>query len=110
VCAQYSRPAGVTFCFQICEYSIEPAVPNRACNLLAKDPDRSLSPNKSKEVWPQIAIIRVAETLSSKAVGLAGTRPGPYRFGPAPPGEIKGKAPPPDPGEEMTLVKSGKVV
>jgi hypothetical protein len=28
-CAQYNRPNGVAFIFQVCRYSIEPTVANR---------------------------------------------------------------------------------
>jgi len=46
VCAQYHRPAGVAFRFQVSAYSIEPAVPNRCFNLLAKDILRAALPDK----------------------------------------------------------------
>jgi hypothetical protein len=35
VCAKYGRPAGVAFRFQVCKYSIEPALANRSFNLLS---------------------------------------------------------------------------
>jgi hypothetical protein len=52
VCAQYNRPTGVTFSFQVCEYSIEPSVPNRAFNLLPKDCVRAALADKPKPFGP----------------------------------------------------------
>jgi hypothetical protein len=57
VCAQYDRPAGVAFSLQVCEYSIEPSVPNRACNLLAKDALRATLADEPEHFRPEVAIV-----------------------------------------------------
>ena len=64
MCAQYSRPAGVAFCLQVCRYSIEPPVPNRACNLFPKDVLRLALADEIEEDWPQVAFVFVSKSFA----------------------------------------------
>jgi hypothetical protein len=54
---QYCRPAGVVFCFQVCEDSIEPRLLYRVCNLLAKDDCRLMLLDEPEESGPQVALV-----------------------------------------------------
>ena len=64
MCAQYGRPAGVAFCFQVCRYSIEPSVTNRACNLLAKDMLRAALADEIEEHGPEVAFVGLGESFA----------------------------------------------
>jgi hypothetical protein len=72
VCAQYRRPAGVAFAFQVSKYKIEPAVPNRAFNLLSKHCFRAALSNKPVELGPKVALVGVSFLLSGEAERLTG--------------------------------------
>ncbi len=63
VCAQYDRPAGVAFSLQVCEYSIEPTVPNRTRNLLAKDDARAALADEPEHVGPEMTLVAGAFPL-----------------------------------------------
>ena len=103
VCAQYCRPAGVAFRFQVCRYSIEPTFSNRACNLLPKDNVRAALADKVEEHGPQVALVGLAELLACVAEGLAGTGAGPNRSSCGPVGKLQGVTPSADSGEEVAL-------
>jgi len=66
VCAQYDRPAGVAFAFQVCEYSIEPSVPNRACNLLTNDAVRAALADEPEHLRPQVPFVARAFPLACR--------------------------------------------
>lgn len=103
MCAQYGRPAGVTFCFQVCRYSIEPAVTNRACNLLPKDVLRSALADEIKEHRPEVAFVSLGESFACGAERLTGTASCPHGMVCGPACELEGSRPSADSGEEMTL-------
>ena len=109
VCSQYGRPAGVAFAFQVCRYSIEPALADRACNLLAKDQLRAALADEPEERGPEVARVGVTESFAGVAVRLAGAASGPKRSGWINSGELKREAPAADSGEEMALCESMEV-
>ena len=106
MCAQYGRPAGVAFCLQVCRYSIEPAVANRACNLFPKDMLRAALADEVKEDGPEVAFVLLRESFACIAEWLAGARACPNRSICWPSGKLQGKAPSADSGKEMTLDES----
>jgi hypothetical protein len=57
VCAQYDRPAGVAFSFQIREYSVEPTVANRTFNLFAKDNPRMALADEPEHFRPEMPLV-----------------------------------------------------
>jgi hypothetical protein len=110
VCAQYVRPAGVAFSFQVSEYSIEPAVPNRCFNLLSKDNCRAALADEPEHFGPEVAGVGSALLLARRAEWLTGARACPNRSSVIPSGEPESVGPAADSGEEMALGKSGKVI
>ncbi len=108
VCAQYRRPAGVTFILQVCEYSIEPPEPNRSFNLFAKDCVRATLSDEPKPRRPEMPFISAGRSLSRGAEGLTGTTSCPNRS--VPPGEPEGEGPSADACEEVRLLVSSKVI
>ena len=52
VCSQYDSPEGVVRSLQVCSYSIEPTVPDGACNLLTKDCVRATLADETEEGGP----------------------------------------------------------
>jgi hypothetical protein len=109
VCAQYCRPEGVTFRFQVCRNSIEPAVSNRCLNLLAKDDSRAALADEPKPVRPKVPCVVRTFAFSGCAVRLAGAGAGPNRPICGPSGKLEGVVPPTDPGEEMATVVPSEV-
>jgi hypothetical protein len=109
VCAQYGRPAGVTFSFQVCRYSIEPTVPNRACNLLPKDIFRAALADEIEEHGPEVALVGLGEPFAGCAERLAWAASCPRRTVCGPSCELEGKAPSTDSREEVALGVSSKV-
>jgi len=107
VCAQYRRPAGVTFRFQVCENSIDPSEPNRSLNLFAKDCVRATLADKPKPVRPKMSLVSASALSPCGAEGLAGARACPNRS--LVTGKSEGVRPAADPGEEMTLFVSGEI-
>ena len=71
VCAKYRRPAGVTFSFQVCEYSIEPPAANRRLNLFSKYRWRAALADEPIQLGPEVAGILVAEPFSRQRLRLA---------------------------------------
>jgi hypothetical protein len=63
VCAQYRRPAGVAFSFQVSLYSIEPPLPNRSFNLLTKDCVRAALADEIEEDGPEMTGVGLCETF-----------------------------------------------
>lgn len=106
VCAQYDRPDGVAFRFQVCRYSVEPAVPNSVLHLLANNSLRAALADEPEEGGPEVAGIGVPEPASGDGVGLAGAASGPDSVG-GPKSTVKaGKGPPSDSAEGVELVVS----
>ena len=79
MCAQYRVPAGVAFSFQVCSYSIEPTVANRAFNLLAKDALRAALADEIKEHGPEVPLVGLGESFTGVAEWLAWATPCPNR-------------------------------
>jgi hypothetical protein len=71
VCAKYRRPAGVTFTFQVCTYSIEPTMPNRACNLFSNNRCRSALADEIEESWPEVPLVVDSALFSGAGEWLA---------------------------------------
>jgi len=109
VCPQYRRPAGVAFSFQVCEYSIEPAEPNRSLNLLTKHCCRSALADEPGELGPEVAFVGVAAPLACAGERLAGAGAGPDAGLLVESGPAKSQGPAGDAAEEVALVVSGKV-
>jgi hypothetical protein len=57
-------------CFQVSEYSIEPAKPILARNLLSKDDWRAALADEAVELRPEVAVVSGAESLAGGAEGL----------------------------------------
>lgn len=93
VCAQYRSPDGVTFSLQVCTNSIEPAVANRALNLLAKHALRATLAEVAEPYRPQVALVCGSPALAGAGVGLAGATARPNRSVGGPPGEGEGDLP-----------------
>ncbi len=110
MCAQYGRPAGVAFCFQVCRYSIEPTVPNRACNLLPKDMLRAALADEIEEGGPQVALVFLGESFPGAAERLARTRARPGWLICWPTCELQGERPSANTGEEVALRKLSQIV
>jgi hypothetical protein len=55
VCAQYDRPDGVAFRFQVCLKTVEPAVANRGFHLLSNDDWRAADLEEVKPLGPEVA-------------------------------------------------------
>jgi hypothetical protein len=114
VCAQYHRPDGVRFSLQICRNSVEPPVPSRVRNLLAKDRDRAALADEPKPRRPKVPCVAGALLLAGGAVALAGTTARPNRSVIGPAGESERVTPAANAGEEVALgeaadVRSGNV-
>ena len=71
VCAHNDRPAGVTFSFQVCEYSIKPPVPNRSFNLLPNNDDRLAGFDELEKDGPEMAFVVNTFTLPGAGERLA---------------------------------------
>jgi hypothetical protein len=110
VCAQYRRPAGVTFSFQVCENSIDPSEANRSRNLFAKDCVRATLADEPKPLRPQMPCVSTAALSAGITEGLAGTGAGPNRSSCRPSGEGEGVVPSGNTGEEMAAAIPGNVI
>jgi hypothetical protein len=110
VCAQYCRPDGVAFSFHVCANSIEPTEPNRAFNLFAKHAFRAALADEPGKYRPEVAVVGCAFALAGGGEGLAGARACPNRSVAGPAGPLQCERPSADPGEEVALVESGKVI
>jgi hypothetical protein len=109
VCAEYDRPNGVAFSLQVCRYSIEPPVPNRAFNLLAKDAARATLADEPEHVGPEVAVVGLRLLLPGGAEGLAGAGAGPDGSVVGPSSESKSEGPTPDASKKMYLGEPFKV-
>lgn len=98
---QYRRPAGVTFRFQVSEYSIDPSVSNRSRNLLSKDRCRMTLADNPKPRRPEMSTIIAGLPFSRDREGLTGTGSCPNRPICRPLRELKREFPSGDSGKEM---------
>ena len=104
VCSQYNRPAGVTFCFQVCEYSIEPTVANSSRHLLSKDRCRSALADEPEHLGPEVSFVFLAFPLARLRERLARTTAGPTLASCGPAGQVESVLPSADAGEKVNAV------
>jgi hypothetical protein len=108
--AGIDRPEGVTRCFQVSRYKVEPSKAVLRCNLLAKDDWRIRLLDEPMEGGPQVPLVIKPAAFACRAERLAWAGSGPDRFVVGPSGLSEGERPDADAGEPMALNKSGKVV
>jgi hypothetical protein len=108
--AGINRPDGVVRSFQVSVYKVEPTEAVLACNLLAKDDVRAALRDEAEEVGPEVSLVVEASTLACGAERLTWARTGPNRTLVTPPGAAQGVAPDADPGEEVALGVTTKVI
>jgi hypothetical protein len=101
--AQIRHPNGVSRCFQVSAYSVEPAEAVLARNLLSKDNWRMALGDEAIELGPEVTLVGKSCSLSGGAEGLARTRAGPDGPVVGPSCETEGVGPDADPGEEVVL-------
>jgi hypothetical protein len=106
--AQIARPEGVTRVFHVSRYKIDPFESTR--NLLSKDDWRAALVNEPEPDGPEVSFIVKAFLLSCGAEGLARATARPDGAVVGPSGAAQGVAPDADPGEEVTLVETKKVI
>jgi hypothetical protein len=109
VCAQYDRPNGVVFAFQVCAYSIEPSVAHCAFNLLAKDDVRAALRDEIEPDRPEVPFVGSASASAGGAERLAGAGAGPHGPVVGPAGKAQRQRPTAEASKEMALVKPCKV-
>jgi hypothetical protein len=110
VCAQYLRPAGVTFRFQVCENSIEPPEPNRSLDLFAKDSVRATLADEPKPCRPEMSVVSASALFAGAGEGLTGATTCPNRSSVIPSGEAQRVGPAAKAAKEMALPVAGEVV
>jgi hypothetical protein len=107
--AEIDRPDGVTRCFQVSVYSVEPSKAVLARNLLSKDDWRAALADETEPGGPEVPLVAEASTLSGGAEGLAGAASGPDGSVVGPSRETEGVAPDSDPSESMELRRGGNL-
>jgi hypothetical protein len=100
---QYGRPAGVALALQVSENSVEPAVLDCACNLLAKDCCRVALRDKPEPGGPQVALVGRTPSLPGSGERLTGAGAGPGGNVVHDAGKPERAAPATDAGEEVAL-------
>jgi len=108
--AGIDRPDGVARSFQVSVYKVEPTEAVLACNLLAKDDVRAALRDEAEEVGPEMSLVVEAASLAGGAERLTWARTGPNRTLVTPPGAAQGVAPDANPGEEVALGVTTKVI
>lgn len=106
--AQICCPNGVTRTFQVSRYKIPPAQGSRARNLLPKDDCRAALLDEVEPRRPEMPLVSKSRSAACLAERLARARSRPDRTL-TPAGEIEGKGPPPDAGEEVASSIPGKI-
>src|SRR5262249_4591780 len=108
---QYTRPAGVALRFQVCEYSVEPSVPNSCWHLFTKNDPRAQLSGEPQNVNPELAA-RVSEAFAfSRATeGRARDTGTPNRSVCRPSCEPESGGPPGKPVEEMQLCVTSEFI
>jgi hypothetical protein len=106
---QQRRPDGVMTALHVIGSAVEPAVPNRARNLLSKDDCRSTRSDEAVRFRPQVARVLFAGARAGNAPGLAGARAGPEGAGGWYACQAQGLAPPAESSKEMNLPISAKI-
>jgi len=109
VCAQYGRPDGVTFRFQVCTNSVEPSMFNRSRNLFAKDAERARLADEIEPNRPQVAIVRRSLPLAGGAEWLTGAGASPHGAFGGPSGNLQGEFPSENSAEPVASSESNNV-
>jgi hypothetical protein len=104
------RPEGVTDSFHVSLNKVEPAVADRAFNLLTKDADRLALADEVEPDRPEVSIVGAAFAFAGRTEGLAGTGTGPNRSIIGPSSKPESVGPDADAGEKVALGVSGKVI
>jgi hypothetical protein len=71
--AEIDRPAGVSRCFQVRLYKVEPTEAVFACNLFTKDNVRAALADEVVEGWPQVPLIIKPCSFACRAERLTRT-------------------------------------
>jgi len=108
--AQITRPDGVTRCFQVSRYKIEPSESVLARNLFANNDCRATLSNEPEPVGPEVPLVSKPIASACRAERLAGATAGPDGSVVSPSGVSQRVAPDADPGEEMALNVAPEVV
>jgi hypothetical protein len=108
--AEIDSPDGVSRCFHVSVYSVEPSEAVLARNLLAKDDWRRALADEPIEFRPQVAFVFEAFALARRTERLAGARAGPGGTVIGPSGEAKGVGPSAQACEEMALCEASEVI
>lgn len=108
--AQIGRPEGVTRCFHVSRYKIEPVKGIFARNLLTNDDCRATLADEPMPVGPEVPLVVKPIAFACRAERLARAGAGPDRTVVGPSGRAEGEGPDADSGEEMALSKSSKLV
>jgi hypothetical protein len=107
--AEIDRPEGVTLCFHVSVYKVEPSEAVLACNLLANDDWRAALADEPAELRPEVALVVGASLLSGVGEGLAGTTTCPDGAVVRPPCKAERVRPDPNTRKEVDLMKPAKV-
>jgi hypothetical protein len=107
---QIRRPDGISDFFQVKRYSIEPFKSVVWRNLLSKDRCRAALRDEAVELWPQVPLVHFALSLAGARKRLAWAASSPNANIVWPPCELEGIWPAADPGEEMALLVSLKLM
>jgi hypothetical protein len=108
--AQIGSPAGISQSFQVKANSGEPFTSILARNLLSKHRCRSPLGDEIVKSGPKVALVGVSLSLASARKRLTRTGAGPDSGNAFKSCPSQGKRPSADPGEEVALVESGKVI
>jgi hypothetical protein len=103
--AQIRSPDGVTRCFQVSAYSVEPSEAVLARNLFSKDDCRAALFDEKLEGWPQMTLISSPASFACRGERLARAGSCPNRPVVGPTGEPECVGPDADSCEEMALGK-----
>jgi hypothetical protein len=109
-CANIGGPDGISQCFQVKAYIIEPRASVSARNLLSKRDCRTALGDEASKLGPEVSLVRFAFPPPRRAERLAGAGAGPD--GPIvwPPSEAQGIGPSSDSCEEVALSEPAEVI
>lgn len=106
--AEIDRPDGVTRCFQVSRYKIEPLQAKRARNLLPNNSVRATLLDEMVAGGPKVPLISKPKLLACRAERLTREAGAPESSGVGDAGATGCKTPYADSGAEMYLRKSGE--
>jgi len=105
-----NRPAGVTFCFQVRENSIEPSVSNRCFNLLPKNALRFALSDEPESDRPQVTLVFAPFTFSGRTERLTGETGAPNRSACRPACKLEREIPSGNPSEKSNPLVSPQIL